>query len=106
MYNKISEEQKQRELEEKAVQACVARYKNHGSINRMNTVVEEYFKFMVGHIPQNRETYLDHRKLAAQRLAILCIGQLNREQLASLNCDLRSLWKNPPEEYVRWGRGL
>lgn len=40
------EEKKQRELEEKAVQACVDRYMRHGSINRMRTAVEEYLQFM------------------------------------------------------------
>jgi len=68
-----------------------------------------YFAFMVEPLTPNdldkREIYLDHRKLAAQRLVILCIGYLNHEQLSQLDRELRTILKNPPEPDVRQKRG-
>lgn len=107
-----SEKKKMDTLERAAVNACVAHIKNHTGGNYMRKAVEEYFAFMVEPLTPNdldkRETYLDHRMLAAQRLSIQCIGYLNHEQLSQLDRELRTLWKNPPEPEVsrKRGRGL
>ena len=104
----IEEENKQlRDLQEKAVEACIAHYTRHGGYFQMANAVEAYMAAEVGY-KGNPGFVIGHRQIAAQEIAIKCITSLTREQMARLDMELRHIWKNPqrPTEQRRRGRGL
>ena len=103
-----AEEEKQlRDLQEKAVEACIAHYTRYGGYFQMANAVEAYMAAEVG-CKGNPGFVIGHRQIAAQEIAIKCIASLTREQMARLDMELRHIWKNPEwtEEQRHRGRGL
>lgn len=103
-----AEEEKQlRDLQEKAVEACIAHYTRHGGYFQMAKAVEAYMAADVGY-KGNPGFVIGHRQIAAQEIAIKCITSLTHEQLARLDMELRHIWKNPqwPDRQRHRGRGL
>jgi|GEM_PF-6857188 hypothetical protein len=101
------EEKKLRDLQEKAVEACIAHYTRHGGYFQMAKAVEAYMAEEVGY-KGNPGFVIGHRQIAAQEIAIKCITSLTRDQMARLDMELRHIWKNPewPDERRSIGRGL
>lgn len=99
--NNNTEFSKQVALENAAADACIAVYKDAGTVSEMTKAVETYLAFMVAPLTEkDGETFLEHRKMAAERIPINCLFYLNREQLASLDRNLGRIWKNPPKKQV------
>lgn len=81
--------------------ACIAVYKDTVTISRMTKAVENYLAFMVAPLTaEDGERYLEHRKMAAERIPIKCLFYLNREQLELLDRDLKHICKNPPKKKI------
>ena len=88
-------EKKLRELQEAAVEACIAHYTKHGGYNRMCEAIKAYFGEEIGY-KGNKEIVIAHREIASYEITIKCISSLSREQMAQLDDVIKEICQYPP----------